>query len=67
MLSRKYIRIATDNDEHLAFLLGELVRTKYRIYLLSHGNQTPPQISVKLEEFEKRVSSLFNPLPSDSS
>lgn len=52
---RKYLRVATDHEEVLAFLLGQLVKDKARYHTLRDG-VSPSSVIIKLSEFEERVS-----------
>lgn len=47
--------MATDHEEVLAFLLGQLVKDKARYHTLRDG-VSPSSVSIKLTEFEERVS-----------
>ena len=51
---RKYLSVAKDHDELLAFLLGHLVREKVRAHQLRTG-QGPAKVAVKIEELDDRV------------
>jgi DNA replication licensing factor MCM2 len=54
---RKYLRVATDHEEVLAFLLGQLVKDKARYHTLRDG-VSPASVDIKISEFEERVRSL---------
>ncbi|GAA5995438.1 MCM DNA helicase complex subunit MCM2 [Rhodotorula paludigena] len=54
---RKYLRVAQDNDEVLAFLLGGLIKDKAR-YLQARNNTPPAQVSVRLEDLVRKASEI---------
>jgi DNA replication licensing factor MCM2 len=54
---RKYLTQSRDHEELLAFLLGQLVKEKARLYQLQRHMQ-PELISVKQTELEDRVRDL---------
>lgn len=45
---------ASDHEELLAFLLGQLVKDKVRYYALRNDDQAPSKVEVKLSELEER-------------
>jgi flagellar motor switch protein FliG len=51
---RKYLNQATDHEELLAFILGQLVKEKALLYSNLHGEQAE-QVSIKLSELNERV------------
>lgn len=51
---RKYLRVATDHEEVLAFLLGQLVKDKVRYHTLRDGD-SPSSVTIKIADFEERV------------
>lgn len=53
---RKYLRVATDSEEVLAFLLGELVKDRSRYLTLKNAGKQPASVSIKITDFEARVS-----------
>lgn len=55
---RKYLRVATDHEEVLAFLLGQLVKDKVRYQTLKN-NASPDSVTIKIAEFEERVRPPF--------
>lgn len=56
---RKYLRVATDSEEVLAFLLGELVKDRSRYLTLKNAGKQPASVSIKITDFEARVSRVF--------
>jgi DNA replication licensing factor MCM2 len=52
---RKYVHKATDNEELLAFLLGQLIKEKVQIALHQTGRE-PEKITVPYNQLEARVS-----------
>lgn len=52
---RKYLRVAKDNDEVLAFLLGNLIKDRAR-YLAVKSGQHPESVSIRVEELSRKVS-----------
>lgn len=52
--SRKYLRVAKDNDEVLAFLLGNLIKDRAR-YLAVKSGQHPDSVSIRVEELSRKV------------
>jgi len=58
---RKYLSVAKDHDELLAFLLGQLVREKVRAHQLRTG-QGPVKVAVKIEELDDRVRIAVSPV-----
>lgn len=57
-IHRKYLRVATDSEEVLAFLLGELVKDRSRYLTLKNAGKQPASVSIKISDFEARVSLL---------
>ena len=51
----RYCHQAQDHDELLAFLLGGLVKDKYRHETIKLQGQAPPKVDIKLGELEDRV------------
>ncbi|THG95559.1 hypothetical protein EW026_g6122 [Hermanssonia centrifuga] len=51
---RKYLTQARDHEELLAFLLGQVVKEKVRLYQLQR-HQQPEVISLKVSELEERA------------
>ncbi|KAI0072722.1 MCM-domain-containing protein [Panus rudis PR-1116 ss-1] len=51
---RKYLTQARDHEELLAFLLGQIVKEKARLYQLQRYEQ-PEQITVKVSELDERA------------
>lgn len=52
---RKYVHKATDNEELLAFLLGQLIKEKVQIALHQTGRE-PEKVMVPYNQLETRVS-----------
>lgn len=62
LLCRKYLRVATDHEEVLAFLLGQLVKDKVR-YQTLRDSASPASVTIRVSELEERVRLLnFNSL-----
>ncbi|KAI0785538.1 MCM-domain-containing protein [Abortiporus biennis] len=51
---RKYLTQAKDHEELLAFLLGQIVKEKARLYQLQRYQQ-PEKISIKVSELDERA------------
>lgn len=51
---RKYVHQATDNDELLAFLLGQLVKDKVQLHVHQHGGH-PASVQVRVAQLEMRA------------
>ena len=51
---RKYLRVATDHEEVLAFLLGQLVKDKVR-YQTLRDSTSPASVTIRISELEERV------------
>ncbi|GAA6060459.1 hypothetical protein JCM10212_000887 [Sporobolomyces blumeae] len=54
---RKYLRVAKDNDEVLAFLLGNLVKDRAR-HLALKNRQHPDTVSVRVEDLSKKAAEI---------
>lgn len=54
---RKYLNQATDHEELLSFLLGQLVKEKALLYSNLHG-EAAEEVVVKLVELEERAKEL---------
>ena len=54
---RKYLTQARDHEELLAFLLGQIVKERVRLFQLQRHAQ-PEVISIKTTELDERVSCL---------
>ncbi|KAK4057384.1 MCM DNA helicase complex subunit [Microbotryomycetes sp. JL221] len=54
---RKYLRVAQDHEEVLAFLLGQIVKDKVRLHQIRH-NEQPASVTIKTNELEARASEL---------
>lgn len=57
-LNRKYLRLATDHEEVLAFILGQMVKDKLKAHSLRPAKQADQPLSnvdVPITELEKRV------------
>ncbi|SCZ94399.1 BZ3500_MvSof-1268-A1-R1_Chr12-2g03873 [Microbotryum saponariae] len=54
---RKYLRVATDHEEVLAFLLGQLIKDRVR-YLTVRNGQAPASVVIKVADFETRAKEL---------
>jgi DNA replication licensing factor MCM2 len=54
-LCRKYLRVATDNEEVICFLLGNLVKDRVRYLTVKNGAQ-PDSVSIRVEELARKVS-----------
>ncbi|KAH8914293.1 MCM-domain-containing protein, partial [Atractiella rhizophila] len=54
---RKYIQRSQDQEELLAFILGQLVKEKYRYHQIKN-RQDPTSVVVKITELEDRVKEL---------
>ena len=52
---RKYLTQARDHEELLAFLLGQIVKEKVRLFQLQR-HQQPESVTVKVAELDERVS-----------
>jgi hypothetical protein len=52
---RKYLTQAKDHEELLAFLLGQIVKEKARLYQLQRYEQ-PELVAIKVAELDERVS-----------
>jgi DNA replication licensing factor MCM2 len=53
---RKYVHKATDHEELLAFLLGQLVKEKVQLYIYQHHGKDPERVSIPLSSLDTRVS-----------
>lgn len=51
---RKYVHQATDSDELLAFLLGQIVKERAQIYWHQRGT-TPEKVTVSVKQLESRA------------
>ena len=49
---------AQDSEELLAFLLGQLVKERYRLELVRLNGAAPPRVDVKVAELEERAKDL---------
>lgn len=54
---RKYVHQATDNDELLAFLLGQIIKDKVQLYRHQRG-ENPERVTVPLKTLEARAKEL---------
>lgn len=54
---RRYLRLATDNEEVLAFLLGQIVKDKVRNHQLKRPDEGIKDVIVPVTELERRVRS----------
>ncbi|GAA5930534.1 hypothetical protein JCM1841_003160 [Sporobolomyces salmonicolor] len=54
---RKYLRVAKDNDEVLAFLLGNLIKDRVR-YLTVKNGQQPDTVSIRVEELSRKAAEI---------
>lgn len=52
--------MATDSEEVLAFLLGELVKDRSRYLTLKNHGEQPNSVSIKIADFEQRVRLTFH-------
>lgn len=53
----KYLRVAKDNDEVLAFLLGNLIKDRVRYLTVKNGAQ-PDSVSVRVEELARKAAEI---------
>lgn len=51
---RKYVHKASDNDELLSFLLGQIVKEKAQMFWHQHGSN-PDKITVRVAQLEQRA------------
>lgn len=54
---RKYLTQARDHEELLAFVLGQIIKDKVRLYQLQR-HQQPEVVTAKVSELEERVSGM---------
>jgi DNA replication licensing factor MCM2 len=54
---RKYVHQATDNDELLSFLLGQIVKDKVQLYRHQRG-ENPERVTVPIKNLETRAKEL---------
>lgn len=54
---RKYVHKATDNEELLAFLLGQIIKEKVQLTIAQRG-QEPNKVSVQLSQLETRAKEM---------
>ena len=55
---RKYVHQAQDSEELLVFLLGQLVKERYRLELVRLNGAAPSRVDVKVAELEERAKDL---------
>lgn len=55
---RKYLRVAKDDEEVLAFLLGNLIKDRARYLAAKNGNVMPDSVTVKVEELAKKAAEI---------
>jgi DNA replication licensing factor MCM2 len=61
---RKYLRVATDNDEVLAFLLGNIIKDRVRYLTVKNGGQKPNSVTVPVEDLSRKVRLFPSSFPS---
>ncbi|BGP10848.1 MCM DNA helicase complex subunit [Rhodotorula toruloides] len=54
---RKYLRVATDNEEVICFLLGNLVKDRVRYLNVKNGAQ-PDSVSIRVEELARKAAEI---------
>lgn len=54
---RKYVHQATDHEELVSFLLGQLVKEKVQMYRHQRG-ENPPSVQVAVQQLETRAQEL---------
>lgn len=54
---RKYVHQATDHEELVSFLLGQIVKEKVQLHRAQRG-ENPPKISVPVHQLETRAKEL---------
>ncbi|BGP19488.1 hypothetical protein JCM10213_006308 [Rhodosporidiobolus nylandii] len=54
---RKYLRVAQDNDEVLAFLLGNIVKDRVR-YLAVKNGQQPTSVTVSVDDLARKAAEI---------
>lgn len=57
---RKYLTQAKDHEELLAFILGQIIKEKARVYQLQKY-QSPEKITLKVSELDERVRHIITP------
>lgn len=57
LANSKYLRVAKDNDEVLAFLLGNLVKDRVR-YLTVKNDAQPDTVSIRVEELARKAAEI---------
>ncbi|GAA5836759.1 hypothetical protein JCM9279_007653 [Rhodotorula babjevae] len=55
---RKYLRVAKDNDEVLAFLLGNLVKDRVRYLTVKNNGAQPDKVLVRVEELARKAAEI---------
>ncbi|GAA5984728.1 hypothetical protein JCM10908_003476 [Rhodotorula pacifica] len=56
---RKYLRVAKDDEEVLAFLLGNLIKDRVRFLMTKNGRNEPPEtVTVKLDDLAKKAAEI---------
>ncbi|KAL1413566.1 MCM DNA helicase complex subunit [Vanrija albida] len=55
---RKYVHHAADDNELLAFLLGNIVKDKARLYAAQHQGQQPEKVTVRVGQLEDRAKEM---------
>ncbi|KAM0753310.1 DNA replication licensing factor cdc19 [Meredithblackwellia eburnea MCA 4105] len=53
---RKYLRLATDNEEVLSFLLGQLVKDKHRAQQLRRTDEGVREVKIAVVELERKAA-----------